>query len=74
MYTSDLPAFPTDRDIDYSSYEDLRVARFFCPQICTVKLETHIDMLIAIKLGHLAWDENSIAVKFERDSIREIFL
>ena len=29
MYTTDLRAFLTDTEIDYSSYEDLRVARFF---------------------------------------------
>ena len=43
------------------------------PQICIVKLETHIDMLIENKLGHLAWDENPTAVKIERESIKEIF-
>ena len=73
MYTSDLRAFLTDSDIDYSSYEDLQVACLFALKYALTSLK-HIDMLIKNKLGHLAWDENSIAVKFERDSMKEIFL
>ena len=46
----------------------------FRPKICTVKLETHIDILIENKLGHLAWDENSTAVKIEGESMKELFL
>ena len=33
MYTSDLRASLTDSDSDYFSYEDLRVARFFVPDM-----------------------------------------
>ena len=75
MYTSDLRASLADSDSDYFSYEDLRVARFFVLKIiCTVKLDTHIDMLIENKIGNLAWDGNLTAVKIEGESMKEIFL
>ena len=46
----------------------------FSSPICTVKLDTHIDMLIENKIGNLAWDGNLTAVKIEGESMKEIFL